>query len=336
MAEAPANKQTIHAVAAAAGVSASTVSRVLNNRPGVKTRTKAAVLETIQKLNYTPNLTARELGLRQVTHVGLNTSQGNRRLTPFATVFREQLFGELYQQGLRFADISTGADGMPAETPDVMVLTGLLDDDPRVAHLLGRGVPFVVLGDVDNSHSVASDDYDGGRQAAEHLLRLNHKEVLVVTGGSGRARTAHFTTLGQAAFERERGFADALAAAGVPYGSERVVQGEFTTLGAFIGVSRALASGPAFSAVFALSDEMAEGAIAAVEEAGLRVPDDVSVVGYDDLPEIGETFTTVRQDIATFVTTTVDLIKEALERKPPRHVKLPVQLVVRGTTARRR
>ena len=330
------SNQTIHAVAAAAGVSVSTVSRVLNDRPGVKARTKQIVLDTIERLNYTPDLTARELSFRQAARVGLTTSYGNRRLTPFATLFREQLFKELYQQGFRYEDVSALPTGMPERVTDVMILAGLLDDDPRVAYMRDRGVPFVVLGDADNTHSVVSDDYQGGYQAAEHLLRLNHKDVLLVSGGSPRPHKPQFTTLGQAAFERQRGFGDALAAAGVPFGPKQVLPGDFTTLGGFLAVDRALKAGAEFSAVFALSDEMAEGAVTALEEAGLRVPGDVSVVGYDDLPEIGETFTTVRQDIGGFVATTVDLLREALEGEPPRHVKLPVKLVVRGTTAKRR
>ena len=328
-------RKTIHAVAEAAGVSVSTVSRVLNDRPGVKERTRRIVLDAIERLDYTPDLTARELSLGQVTRVGLNSSYGNRRLTPFATVFRERLFGELYQRGFRFEDVPSLNNGMPARMTDVMVLTGLLDDDPRVPFMRERGIPFVVLGDVKDAHSVASDDYSGGCRAAEHLLRLGHRDMLAVTGGSSRPRTAHFNTLGQAAFERQRGFENALEAAGVPFGPERVVRGDFTALGAFLAVSRALKE-TKFSAVFAFSDEMAEGAVAAVEEAGLSVPDDVSVVGYDDLPEIGETFTTVRQDIAAFATSTVELLREALASEPPRHVTLPVTLVVRGTTSRRR
>ena len=322
-------------MAAAAGVSASTVSRVLNNRPGVKSRTRQIVLDAIERLDYTPDLTARELSFGQITHVGLNSAYGNRRFSPFATVFREKLFRELYQQGFRFEDVPNLSNGMPERLTDVMILTGLLDDDPRVSYLLEHHVPFVVLGNVE-AHSVASDDYDGGYRAGQHLVRLGHRDLLAVTGGSTRPRTAHFNTLGQAAFERQRGFEDALGEAGITLGPERVVRGDFTSLGAFLAVSRALKAGTVFSAVFAFSDEMAEGAVAAVEEAGLSVPEDVSVVGYDDLPEIGETFTTIRQDISAFVRSTIDLIREAQAGEPPRHVTLPVTLVVRGTTSKRR
>ncbi len=107
-------------------------------------------------------------------------------------------------------------------------------------------------------------------------------------------------------------------------------------LGAYRALRRALDAGRRFSAVFAASDEMAQGAVAALEDAGLGVPRDVSVVGFDDLPEFGEGLTTVRQDIGKVAETAVTLLKEGLAGKPVRHEVIPVQLVVRGTTARRR
>lgn len=330
------SRQTIHAVASAAGVSAATVSRVINGYPGVRERTRETVLAAIERLNYTPNLSARELSSRQTSLVGLNSVHKGRRFTPFDTLFREQLFAQLYQQGFRHEDVPASATSLPEWTTDVMLLGHVLDDDPRVPYLNEKGVPFVVLGEAKNAFSVAPDDYGGGRQAAEHLLRLGHEDILLVTGGSARPRTAHLTTMGQAAFGRQRGFEDTLEAANLSLPRERVVRGDFSTLGAFLATSRALRAGLSFSAIFALSDEMAEGAIAAVEEAGLRVPDDISVVGYDDLPEIGESFTTIHQDIPEFVRVALELIQEALASKPLRQVVIPVQLVVRGTTTKQR
>ena len=305
-------KKTIYAVAVEAGVSAATVSRVLNNRPGVHERTKQSVLAAVERLNYTPSLSARELSSKQVTQIGLSNAYGNRRLTPFNTIFRERLYKELYQQGFRFDDIASLSNGKLERPSDIMILNGLADDDPRISHLKTAEIPFVVIGETEDSFSVAADDYSGGVKAAEHLIRLNHRDMLVVTGGSARPRTAHFSSLGQAAFERQRGFEDALTKVNITLGPERVVRGEFTSLGAFLAVSRALKAGVAFSAVFALSDEMAEGAIAALEDTGLTVPADVSVIGYDDLPEVGETFTTIRQNIEDLTEATVVLIRRGV------------------------
>src|SRR5690606_6551208 len=104
---------------------------------------------------------------------------------------------------------------------------------------------------------------------------------------------------------------------------------------AYRAVARDLADS-AYTAVFAATDELANGAIAALADAGLRVPSDVSVVGFDDMPEVGEDLTTVRQDIAAIARTAVELLHEALNGAQVRALRVPVSLVVRGTTAERR
>ena len=98
---------------------------------------------------------------------------------------------------------------------------------------------------------------------------------------------------------------------------------------------RLLESKPPSSAIFAASDEMAQGAIAALQDAGLRVPEDISVIGFDDLPEVGERLSTVRQDIARIAETAATLLKEGLRGDAVRHEIIPVQLVLRETTAAR-
>jgi len=140
----------------------------------------------------------------------------------------------------------------------------------------------------------------------------------------------------QAFQDRHRGYCTALEEANIPVRPELMLGGDFTSLGGYRAIRRALEKGLEFSAVFAASDEMAIGIIAALEDAGLKVPVDVSVVGFDDLPEIGEELTTIRQDIAKLAATTVTLLKEGLAGKPVRQERLPVQLIVRGTTTRRR
>ena len=205
-----------------------------------------------------------------------------------------------------------------------MVLFGVHDDDARIPYLQKQGVPFVLEGHAPGQRWVRADDYSGGRQATEHLLRLGHTDILHLGGDP----------LGQAAFDRLRGYRGALAEAGGA--TLEPLDGGFTVLGAYRVLRQTIAAGVRFSAVFAASDEMAQGAIAALEDSGLNVPKDVSVVGFDDLPEFGEGLTTVRQDIGQVAETAVSLLKEGLRGEPVRSEVIPVQLVVRGTTARRR
>lgn len=318
-------RPTIADVAREAGVSTGTVSRVLNDRPGVKARTREEVRAAIERLAYRPDSAARELS-RPSTRIGLHVASDSRRLIPFFMLFLEHLMSELQTGGYRLEELPSRDDGMPLHLSDGMVLFGAHDDDLRIPYLVERGVPFVLIGHCDGVRWVMPDDYRGGLEATRHLLRLGHREIVHVSGLMNH----------QAFHDRYCGYRDALAEAGIEAKPERLLDGDFTSLGAYRAVRKALEQGLAFSAVFAASDEMAVGVIAALEDLGLRVPSDVSVVGFDDLPEIGEKLTTIRQDIPGIVRIAVALLREALDGKPIRHEVVPVKLIVRGTTARRR
>ena len=317
-------RPTIQDVAQAAGVSTGTVSRVLNGRPGVKASTKSAVLEAVTKLGYRPDTVARQLSGGRTKRIGFHISVHNSRFSPFYMLFMEYLISGFEGEGYRLDDIPSRSDGLPARLSDGMVLFGVHDDDLRIPYLEAQGVPFVLEGHAPGQRWVRADDCSGGRQATEHLVRLGHTKILHLGGDLS----------GQAAFDRLRGYQEVLAENGLT--PLEPLNGGFSVLGAYRAVRRALDAGTSFSALFAASDEMAQGALVALEDAGLRVPGDVSVVGFDDLPEFGEGLTTVRQDIAKVAETAVKLLKEGLAGERVRHEVVPVQLVVRGTTARRR
>lgn len=317
-------RPTIQDVARTAGVSTGTVSRVMNGRPGVKAATKATVLEVVTSLKYRPDTAARQLSGSRAKRIGFHVSTQRGRFSPFYMLFMESLTADLQERGYRLEDIPSGSDGLPSRLADGMVLFGVHDDDVRIPYLQARRVPFVLEGEASGQRWVRADDYGGGRQATEHLIRLGHRDILHVSGDPS----------GQAAFDRLRGYRDALTDAGLR--SLEHLDGDFSALGSYRAVQRALAAGITFSAVFAASDEMAQGVLAALEDNGLGIPKDVSVVGFDDLPEFGEGLTTVRQDVGKVAETAVTLLKEGLAGEPVRHEVIPVQLVVRGTTARRR
>lgn len=333
-------RTTIHDVATAAGVSVSTVSFVLNNRPGISEEKTKAVLKAAKRLNYKPDRAAQELSSKGIKTVGLSDCFGGRRLGAFSTLYRENLFRALQLRGFRPEELPTRSDGLPERVSDLVVLTGLLEDDPRIHYLREHDVPFVVLGHAedDSVFWVAQDNYGGGKQATEHLLRLGHEDVLFVSGNSLQRRDAATPFIAKVFDERYRGYEAALKSAGSAVNSDFVIETDytFTTLAAYRSVAKAVKRGLKFSGVFAISDDAAIGVIAALEDAGLHVPKDISVVGFDDMPEIGEGLTTIRQDIPLLAASTVELVQEALERKEPRHIEIPVQLIVRGTTARKR
>jgi len=306
-------RATIRDVAEAAGVSIGTVSRALNARSGVHAATRRRVMDAATALAYDPDRAARSM------------AHGYRRLTPFFALFLEHLSAHLAMSGLRVDDLPTRSDGLPAGDADAFVLLGAHPDDPRIGHLTKTERPFVLVGRHPDVRCVAADDEAGGRLAAEHLLRLGHRDVVLLTGQPHA----------QAMADRARGFTTAFADAGQAAPTQLVAD-DGSSLGAYRVLRTHLESGARPTAVFAASDEMATGCIAAAADLGLRVPADVSVIGFDDLPEIGVGLTTVRQDFEALARETVALLHEALRGDEARSVRLPVTLISRGTTAERR
>lgn len=316
---------TIQDVARAAGVSTGTVSRALNARYGIKEETRQAILAVVKELNYQPDQSARELSLRQTTRIGLHI-HGTRKLSPFYMLFLEQLVKELSIDGYRLEEIPSRADGLPDYLTDGLILMGAHSDDQRISYLQKHHIPFVLVGHQNNIRWVAPDDSDGGYQATRHLLNLGHREILHVTG----------SMRDQGEYDRYQGYRKALQEIGLEPLPEHILDGGFTTLGAYRVVRKACEKGLNFSAIFAASDEMAVGAIAALEDMGLKVPGNVSVIGFDDLPETGEHLTTMRQNIALIAQEAFKLLREGLAGEPIRHQVIPVHLVVRNTTAWRK
>lgn len=315
---------TIKEVARIAKVSTGTVSRALNGRPGVSPETRARVLEAVRTTGFVPNAAAREL-VGHSSAIGLLIAPGVRRYTPYFALLLEALSEALWQQGLRPVEVPTDPKGLPLAEAGGYLLLGAHDHDPRLETLQAQGRPFVLIGVYPGVFWVAPDDQEGGYQATRHLLQLGHREVAVLTG-----HLHH-----QAGRERLWGYQRALEEAGLPFREEMLLDGNFEGLAAYRVVRRAWERGLRFTALFAASDEMALGAWAALEDLGVRVPEEVSLVGYDDLPDLGRSLTTIHQDIPTLAKEAVALLREASQGKPPRGKRIPVYLVPRGTTARR-
>lgn len=318
-------RATILDVAALAQVSIGTVSRALNGRDGVHPDTRERVRRAATELGYHPDRAARELSNRRPTRVALNVAHGYRRLTPFFILFLQHLNDHLANSGLRVHEVASDSDGLPEHDDDAFVLLGAHPDDPRLDHLVRRGTPFVLVGHHPGVRCVAPDDEHGGRLAAEHLLRLGHRTPLHLSA----------TPRSQVFSDRASGFDAALADANCAPATVLTAD-EPSAVGGYRALRAHLDTGARPSALFAATDELAQGAITAAGDVGLRVPNDLSVIGFDDLPEIGTNLTTIRQDLDALAGATVALLHEALAGEPVRAVRLPVRLVSRGTTAERR
>lgn len=290
---------TIADVATRAGVSKTTVSRVLNGKGEVDGRTADRVRAVITDLGYVPSARAVGLARGRTRVVGM--------LVPALTW---PWMGEVLQgavdavesegYGLLLFTCNRGDESMRRFASQVSAKSfdGLLVVEPEgtldyITALHQRGLPVVLIDD--RSHqpgfpSVRTTNESGAAAAAAHLLALGRRRPLVVTGLSRFGCTR----------ERLDGFAHGYADAGLPIDPALIVEGDFTFECGRFAVERLLAAGVPFDAVFAHNDLSAAGALQALRDGGLRVPEDVAVVGFDDLPLAGHThppLTSVRQPL---------------------------------------
>jgi LacI family transcriptional regulator len=331
---------TLERVAELAGVSRSTASRVINGQDGVRPEIRRRVLDVIELTGFVPHAAARSLAGQRSRILGLAIRQTTEQ------VFSDPYFAALVQgvsracnerdQTLSLFLFESAGDHdhlaarlLRTKLIDGLVITATYADDPLVWQLMEAGIPLVVVGEVSNPDvaTVDADNHGGAAMAARHLLSLGRKRIGTITGPmrSGAAATRFV------AFER------ALAAAGQPLQPELVVEADFTDDGGYLAAKKLIPREP--DALFAFSDRMALGVLRALGEAGLSVPDDVAVVGFDDLPPARlarPPLTTIRQEVEQAGMEAVALLLERIQdpNAPVRRVELPTTLVVRESTDR--
>ncbi len=323
-------------VARAAGVSTATVSRALSGRGPVSTATRDRVLAAADRLGYVVSAAASSLATGRTRAVGVVVPFLDRWF--FSTVLAG-ISDELVRRGFDITLYSVSSD--PGERRRVFddhlrrrridgVITIALElDAEESTSLRGLGVPIVAIaGPNPLLTTLTVDDLAVGRLATEHLLRLGHRRIAHI--GADATTGAASTVPGL----RRRGFVDSLAEVGVA--EARVEPADFTIEGGSLAATRLLRDREAPTALFAASDEMAIGAILAARELGLRVPEDVSVIGVDG-HELGRWFglTTVDQFARGQGERAAAAVLSELDGAQPAHGRgtLPFELVDRGSTA---
>jgi LacI family transcriptional regulator len=326
---------TLEQVAELAGVSPSTVSRILNGTAAVSQIKKDAVQAAIQALGFRPNPVARGLAGGRTLSVGVVTQIIS---SPF---YGEALLGierELERAGYVPMFVSGNwhedderkaiATLLSRRVDGVIVLAGRMADAElaRIADTL----PVVVVGRQLSGPQLFSFGFDnrgGGRLATQHLIDQGHRRIAFIAGDP----------LHDDAVERQNGYFDALAAAGIAVDSNLIVQSDYTEAGGLLSVSRLLERDTHFTALFASNDQMAIGACLGLHRRKLRVPDDVSLVGFDDLvlaryamPPL----TTVRQSVYEIGTEAAKAMLDMLRGNAPQAALPGPELVVRESTRR--
>jgi DNA-binding LacI/PurR family transcriptional regulator len=339
------SRPTLEAVAAHAGVSRATVSRVVNGGPGVRTAVRERVQRSVEELGYVPNSAARSLVTRRTGAVAVVIAEPETRVfsDPFFAqqlrgISRElserdtQLLLLLLEQRRDYARIGRYLSGGHV---DGALMFSLHSEDPLPQMAAESGLPTVFGGrpgwpgaEADLSLLyVDTDNRGGARQAVEHLLERGRRRIAVVTGPLDQT----------SALDRLHGYRDALDAAGVKPCAE--AHGAFTAEGGEAAMRELLERRPGLDAVFACSDLMASGALRALRAAGRRVPADVALVGYDDLEPAAwadPPLTTVRQDVEGMGRMMAELLMRRLNPSPadasPAPVVTPARLVVRASS----
>jgi LacI family transcriptional regulator len=336
---------TIQDVAARSGVSISTVSRVVTGAVAVEPETAERVREAIAALGYRPNLLARSFR-RRVTHtIGLLVpDNSNPFFAELARTIEDAGFADGYSVVLCNSDLSavkqeTYIDVLLANRVDglILVSSGLIPTVGRhdaVARILDAGAPCVVvdrdLGETPFDQVLVDND-QGGYLAGEHLIALGHRRIACLVGPSDLTPSAG----------RIAGFQRALADAGLAVAAEGLVRGNGRPDGGSAAALQLLERGVVgagdVTAIFAFNDQMATGAIGALQRAGCRVPQDVSVIGFDDIPQSAAIFpalTTIAQPIAEMGSIGVRLLLDRIARRdaPHQRVRLSTRLVVREST----
>lgn len=324
-------------IAKLAGVSQSTISRVLQNHPSVSAETRAAVLKVLAETKYRPNLMARAMKTNRTNTVGVVVARLSNPLYPELL----QIIGaKLRYAGQRMIvwDAETEGEQAPSDAVrqglvDGVIFTTATSETQALQDIQSIATPAVLLNRVVEGcqcDSVSSDNYAGGREVAEYFVRCG-KTCIGMISGSSKASTIR---------EREHGFRDALREYGVELAPNRYMAVDtFSYQNGSQAMHRLLEAANRPNAVFCANDIVALGAVDAARAHGIRVPDDIWVAGYDDIEMASwhaYELTTVRQPLHEMVDAAVQLLLKRIESPDLPWVNrcLSNHLVIRQTTAR--
>ncbi len=319
-------------VARLAGVSHQTVSRVINGSANIRPATRERVQQAIDELGYRPNTVARALVTRRSGIIGIiGTSSALYGPSSIQRSVEEAARAAGYFTAMvPLAEATPGGlrdalDRLARQSVEAIVMIAAQEDALDVAHSADAGLPLIVVeGDLSGSGlSVGVDQIEGARHATAYLIELGHRAIEHIAGPPG------FTE----AKGRRTGYEEAMRTAGLTPRESLV--GDWTPARGY-ELGRELVRRGDLSAVFVANDQMSIGVLHAFAEAGLSVPHDVSVIGFDDIPEaayLNPALTTERQDFHVIGQRAIELVTAALEGSAKNMPLLPPELIVRTSTA---
>jgi len=333
---------TIDDVAAHAGVSAMTVSRVINGHAGVRDDNRERVMRSVLELDYRPNLAASALAAAQHTCIALIYTN------PSSSYLRELLVGALRGSTRAAAQLviatwdelgdearRDAARQLAASVAGVILPPPLCESKAIVDEFVNAGIPVVSIASShfnDRIACVRIDDRQASHDMVSHLIAHGHTRIGYITGDPNQTASGH----------RWQGYRDALANAGIGYDDALVQPGYFTYRSGLEAAERLLTLQPPPSAIFASNDDMASAVVSVAHRRGLEVPGDLSVVGFDDTSAstmVWPELTTIHQPVAEMADTAIDILLREVRRTASsgrgtvNHV-LPHQLIMRASVSR--
>lgn len=328
---------TLEDIASKAGVSRSTVSRVVNGHPNVRENVRRRVLKVIGDTGFHPNAAARSLASQKSWMIGLALP---RNVSSF---FADPYFPRLTQgiaQACNQFDYTLALYLISSTEDEEKIFPrisrrGLLDGilvqsgqtgDQLIERLKHSNMPFVIAGRPFNAEGISFIDVDNvkaSENAVQHLIRNGYKRIATITGEINST----------VSIDRLKGYQNAIREAGMEVIPDLIVEGDFTEVSGYRAMKRLLPVKP--DAVFCASDFMAFGAMRAASDAGLVIPADMAFVGFDDLPMLnaGPQLTTVRQPVIQFGFKAVEILIDLIENgtDPARQFIMETELIVRDT-----
>lgn len=326
---------TLEMIAREAGVSPSTVSRILNGTARVSEMKRKAVEKTIERYNFQPNAIARGLAKGRTYSIGvltqfLGSPFYGEGLRGIEEALQPTGFAPLFVSGhwdLK-DEISAMALLQSRRVDGIVVMTGKLSDQHLIEY--AQRLPIVITGrdlQAPNLVSLNVNDYLASYQATQHLIELGHTRIAYISGPEDHPDSV----------ERLRGYREALENASLSWDPKLVVQADFHEAGGLLAINQLVNSRQGFTAVFAANDQMAYGVRLGLYRLNIRVPEDISLVGFDDLPNSIYTMpplTTIRQPIYEVGRLAAELILKMIGGEEVQSSKLQLELVVRESTRR--
>ncbi len=329
---------TLEDIARRSGSSRSTVSRVINGDPNVRDATREKIMKVIKEVNFQPNLAARGLAVGRVNVVGLVIPMG------VSAIFTDPFFPLLIQgvsSGCNAQDFSVMlwlaepdyerrmiSKMMYNGLVDGVIVSSMLMDDPIVKALAESDLPFILIGRHPTNDAISFVDLDNRKSAFDavlYLLNMGRSRVATISGPRNMI-------VGQ---DRLQGYMDAFLQEHLPLDERLIIEGDFTEEGGYLAMLSLLEARP--DGVFVASDSMAIGAMRAIQENGLRIPQDVAVIGFDDIgpgSRTSPTLSTVHQPIQEMGAKAAEALIEMVRSpgKEPKKIVLETGLVLREST----